>query len=67
MTDNLAPVVVSSLASPGVIRRADVVVRKGMFTLVNGHLTPRESMIEDLLFLGSVLDSAEIPFFLIRD
>lgn len=67
MTDNLAPVVVSSLASPGVIRRADVVVRKGIFTLINGHLTPRESMIEDLLFLGSVLDSAEIPFFLIRD
>jgi len=67
MTENLAPVVVSSLSSPGVIKRADVVVRKGLFTLVNGHLTPRDSMIEDLLFLGSVLDAAGIPFFLIRD
>ena len=66
MTDNLAPVVVSSLTLPGVIKRADVVVRKGLFTLVNGHLTPRESMVEDLLFLRSALDAAGIPFFLVR-
>ncbi len=66
MNENIAPVVVSSLTSPGVIKRSDVVVRKGLFTLINGHLTPRESMVEDLLFLRSALDDAGIRFFLIR-
>ena len=66
MNEDLSPVVVSSLASPGVIKRSDVVVRKGIFTLVNGHLTPRESMVEDLLFLRSVLDAAGIRFYLVR-
>ena len=66
MTDNIAPVVVPTLSGPGVIRRSDVVVRKGLLTLVNGHLTPRESMIEDLLFVGDALDAAGIRFFLIR-
>ncbi|MFP7760016.1 stealth family protein [Marisediminicola sp. LYQ85] len=66
MTDNLAPVVISSLSIPGLIKRDDVVMRKGLFTLVNGHLTPRESMIEDLLFLRSVLDTAGVRYFLVR-
>ncbi|MBC7724707.1 MAG: stealth family protein [Burkholderiaceae bacterium] len=66
MTDNLLPVVVPSLASSGVIRRPDVVVRKGLFTLINGHLTPRESMIDDLMFIRHVLDGSGIPYFLVR-
>ncbi|WP_165069315.1 stealth family protein [Marisediminicola senii] len=66
MKETIAPVVMSSLASPGVIKRSDIVVRKGLFTLVNGHLTPRESMVEDLLFIRSVLDAAGIRFFLVR-
>lgn len=41
-------------------------MRKGLLTLVNGHLTPRESMVEDLLFIRGVLDAAGIRFFLIR-
>jgi len=51
---------------PGGLERDDVVVRKGQFTLLNGHLTPQQSMIEDLLFLRRVLDEAGIPFLLVR-
>lgn len=47
--------------------RDDVVVRKGRYALVNGHSTPHESMVEDLLALGAALDDAEIPFLLVRD
>ena len=51
---------------PGGLDRDDVVVRKGQFTLLNGHLTPQQSMIEDLLFIRRVLDEAAIPFLLVR-
>lgn len=47
--------------------RPDVVVRKGRYALTNGHMTPRESMVEDLLALGAALDSADIPCLLVRD
>ncbi|WP_314102250.1 stealth family protein [uncultured Frigoribacterium sp.] len=50
----------------GGLDRDDVVVRKGQFTLLNGHLTPQQSMIEDLLFIRRVLDEAEVPFLLVR-
>jgi len=50
----------------GGLDRDDVVVRKGQYTLLNGHLTPQQSMIEDLLFIRRVLDEAEIPFLLVR-
>ena len=43
MTDNLTPVppVPPALtAAPGLMRRSDVVVRKGLLTLLNGDLTP---------------------------
>jgi hypothetical protein len=46
--------------------RDDVVVRKGEFTLINGHLTPRESMITDLLSIRRVLEQNEIPYLLVR-
>ena len=38
----------------------------GRFTLVNAGLTPQDAMIEDLLFLGGVLDDAGIEYFLAR-
>jgi hypothetical protein len=46
--------------------RDDVVLRKGEYTLINGHLTPRESMITDLLSLRGVLERHEIPYLLVR-
>lgn len=46
--------------------RDDVVLRKGEFTLINGHLTPRESMITDLLSIRRVLERHEIPYLLVR-
>ncbi|MET0715853.1 MAG: stealth family protein [Mycetocola sp.] len=46
--------------------RDDVVLRKGEYTLINGHLTPRESMITDLLSLRGVLERNEIPYLLVR-
>lgn len=51
---------------PGGLERDDVVVRKGQFTLLNGHLTPQQSMIEDLFFIRRVLDEAGVPFLLVR-
>jgi hypothetical protein len=46
--------------------RDDVVLRKGEYTLINGHLTPRESMITDLLSLRGVLERHGIPYLLVR-
>jgi hypothetical protein len=50
----------------GGLDRDDVVLRKGQFTLLNGHLTPQQSMIEDLLYLRRVLDESDIPYLLVR-
>lgn len=46
--------------------RHDLVLRKGQLTLLNGHATPRESMIEDLFFIADALDAAHVPFMLVR-
>jgi hypothetical protein len=53
-------------ASAGCASRDDVVVRKGQLTLLNGHLTPQQSMLEDLVFLKHVLDEGGIPHLLVR-
>ena len=66
MTDNLTPVPTAPATAPGVIRRSDVVVRKGLLTLLNGDLTPTESMVDDLLAIANALDAAEVPYFLLR-
>ena len=50
----------------GGLDRDDIVLRKGQFTLLNGHLTPQQSMIEDLLYLRRVLDEADVPYLLVR-
>jgi hypothetical protein len=46
--------------------RDDIVVRKGQFTLLNGNLTPQQSMIEDLLAIRDALDAANISYLLVR-
>ncbi|WP_241986537.1 stealth family protein [Cryobacterium fucosi] len=46
--------------------RDDLVVRKGEIALVNGHFTPRESMVKDLLAVAGALDLAGIDFLLVR-
>jgi UDP-glucose 4-epimerase len=46
--------------------RDDLVIRKGQYALFNGHMTPYESMVEDLRAVGDALDAAGIPFLLVR-
>lgn len=46
--------------------RDDLVIRKGQYALRNGHMTPQESMVEDLLAVGAALDDAGIGFLLVR-
>ena len=46
--------------------RDDLVIRKGQYALRNGHMTPQESMIEDLRAIGDVLDEAGIGYLLVR-
>ena len=57
---------VERVSSPRVLNRDDVVLYDGQLTLLNSTLTPREAMIEDLLFLRAVLVDAEIRFLLVR-
>ncbi|WP_167043716.1 stealth family protein [Salinibacterium sp. ZJ454] len=59
-------VVVSPDSWPGRLDRDDIVVRKGMFTLINGHLTPQESMLEDLQDIRRVLDESGVSYLLVR-
>jgi hypothetical protein len=47
-------------------QRHDLVQHRGRLTLVNAGLTPREAMIEDLLFLRAALDEAGIDYLLAR-
>jgi hypothetical protein len=46
--------------------RPDVVVRKGLATLVNTRLTPHEALVEDLLFLRDALIAGGVEFMLVR-
>ncbi|TFC93659.1 MULTISPECIES: stealth family protein [Cryobacterium] len=46
--------------------REDVVVRKGEINLINGHFTPHESMVKDLLAMRDALERAGIDFLLVR-
>ncbi|WP_104081930.1 stealth family protein [Cryobacterium sp. Y11] len=46
--------------------RDDVVVRKGEIALINGHYTPRESMVKDLVAVHDALTNAGIDFLLVR-
>jgi hypothetical protein len=46
--------------------RSDVVIRKGLATLVNTTLTPHEALVEDLLFVRDALIAGGIEFMLVR-
>lgn len=59
-------VLVSSPTPHARFTRDDLVVRKGQYALQNGHVTPRESMVEDLLAVASALDDAGIASLLVR-
>ena len=69
LSDQPEPVVVTSDLGIGVRRftRDDIVQRKGLYTLVSGPFTPRESMIEDLLAVRDALDEAGLEYLLVRD
>jgi hypothetical protein len=70
MADEIADTTESPLLVPrpssGGLQRSDVVVRKGQLTLINGHLTPQQSMLEDLLALDDALSAADVRHLLIR-
>jgi hypothetical protein len=51
---------------PNTHKRPDVVVRKGVARLVNATLTPHQALVDDLLFIGDVLNEAGIEFLLVR-
>ncbi|HEX6365607.1 MAG TPA: hypothetical protein VF000_05635, partial [Agromyces sp.] len=59
-------VLVASGQSIARFDRDDLVIRKGQYALRNGHMTPQESMAEDLRAIGEVLDAAGIRFLLVR-
>ena len=54
------------LPLPAMTLRPDLVLAKGRLALLNTGATPQEAMIEDLLFVRSVLDDAGIDFLLVR-
>jgi hypothetical protein len=59
-------VLVAPHAARSRFERDDLVVRKGQYALANGHATPHESMVEDLLAVASALDEADIDHLLVR-
>lgn len=62
------PPLLESLAqtAPPVLMRSDLLLSKGELTLDVARTTPRESMVADLLAVADALDSANIPYLLIR-
>ncbi len=63
---HLETVLRAATTHPIALDRHDLVLRKGQLTLLNGHATPRESMIADLLFIADTLQAAGVPFLLVR-
>ena len=46
--------------------RQDVVRRRGRYGLLNENRTPYQAMVEDLMFIRSVLDGAGLDYLLVR-
>ena len=46
--------------------RQDVVRRRGRYGLINENRTPYQAMVEDLMFIRSVLDGAGLDYLLVR-
>jgi hypothetical protein len=62
-----AHVEVTSPAAVARLRtRPDVVRRHGRYALINENRTPYQAMVEDLLFLRSVLAEAKLDYLLVR-
>ncbi|GAA1345841.1 hypothetical protein JOE65_001146 [Arthrobacter roseus] len=57
---------VSSAAEQRFRSRSDLMLVKGRFALINRDLTPNDAMVEDLLFIRTVLDNAGIGYLLVR-
>ena len=53
-------------AHPRLLARADVIMRKGRFTLVNDLLSPRDATIADLVAIHDALDAAGLEHLLVR-
>ncbi|CAD5999942.1 stealth family protein [Agreia sp. COWG] len=51
---------------PDVHGRPDVIVRKGLATLINTSLTPHQALVEDLLFVRDALIAGGVDFVLVR-
>lgn len=66
LADAAELVLVASAPRTARFDRDDLVIRKGQYALRNGHMTPQESMVEDLLAIGDALDAAGIGFLLVR-
>ncbi len=66
LSDASELVLVASAPSAARFDRDDLVMRKGQYALRNGHMTPQESMVEDLLAVGAALDEAGIRHLLVR-
>lgn len=65
--DNYAHAEVTSPAAVARLRtRTDVVRRHGRYALINENRTPYQAMVEDLLFVRSVLDGAKLDYLLVR-
>ncbi|MGA0566744.1 stealth family protein [Rathayibacter sp. KR2-224] len=60
------PVIVSVPERMRRFDREDVVLRNNEYALRNTFLTPRESMVEDLLAVRDALDAAGVRYLLIR-
>ncbi|WP_448808553.1 stealth family protein [Agromyces bauzanensis] len=67
IADGTELVLVASAPATSRFHRDDLVIRKGQYALRNGHTTPHESMVEDLLAIGRALDDAGVGYLLVRD
>ena len=66
LSDASELVLVASAPRTARFDRDDLVLRKGQYALRNGHMTPHESMVEDLGAIRDALDAATIRFLLVR-
>ncbi|MGO4122082.1 stealth family protein [Arthrobacter sp. C9C5] len=65
--DNHAHAEITSPAAVARLRtRSDVVRRHGRYALINENRTPYQAMVEDLLFVRSVLAGAKLDYLLVR-
>lgn len=64
VTDIVLPA--AALTPSRVLQRDDLVLSNGRLALINSTLTPQQAMIEDLVYIRSVLEAADVQFLLVR-